>query len=438
MSGRRVMFAATVLAMVGAGCSPGAEERAADDVAAKEVDSLSTRTPSLALSEPLTVLPEGGLNPTVVVDAASSAVYAAWAQEVPHAKGAAHEEEASQDDSHGDPVLQVVVARSQDGGKTFADPVVASPATERVMSSTVAPTQLAVDSKGRVLVLYGHDVAGADPAVFEYGRTVLHLVASDDGAKAFGSPVEVGAEAVEGAFTTMGMHNLFVAPDDDVYVTWLDDREQIAAAIAAKGKPASKEGHGADEEPPVHLRMARSDDGGRSFARSVLVTKPTCACCGTKTAQGKDTALFASTRSDWKELKESYDSVRDPFLSVSKDDGITWAEPTKIHDDGFKISGCPDISAGLAVDSQGRLHAAWYTGTEREPGPGVYYAVSDDQGASFSKPLALLTDAWVPYGDVKLSIDGSDNAWVAFEDRRGDDDQIRLVRIAPDGTAEVS
>ncbi|MGH9024030.1 MAG: hypothetical protein ACRDV9_13195 [Acidimicrobiia bacterium] len=65
---------------------------------------------------------------------------------------------------------------------------------------------------------------------------------------------------------------------------------------------------------------------------------------------------FATTRSDWKELKESKDAVRDPFLSISTDAGTTWSEATKIHDDGFKISGCPDISAGLAVvsDTKGR------------------------------------------------------------------------------------
>ncbi len=49
---------------------------------------------------------------------------------------------------------------------------------------------------------------------------------------------------------------------------------------------------------------------------------------------------------------------------------------------------------------------------------GSYYAVSEDGGRHFSKPLALLTDAWVPYADVQLALDGRGNAWVAFEDRR--------------------
>ena len=99
--------------------------------------------------------------------------------------------------------------------------------------------------------------------------------------------------------------------------------------------------------------------------------------------------------------------------------------------DRFKISGCPDISPGLAVDSRGRLHAAWYTGSERHPG--VFYARSEDEGKGFSEPIALLSDDWIPYGDVKLALDTRDNAWVAFEDRRGDEDLIQVAMIAPDG-----
>ncbi len=153
-------------------------------------------------------------------------------------------------------------------------------------------------------------------------------------------------------------------------------------------------------------------------------------------AQGRDGPLFATTRSAFLELKDSYDAVRDPILSVSADDGATWSEATKISDDKFKISACPDVTAGLAVDSAGRMHAAWYTGTEAHPG--VFYATSDDDGKTFTKPATLLAGDWVPYGDVKLAIDGDDHAWVAFEDRREDQDQIRLVRLDPEGRAAFS
>ncbi|MGH8650776.1 MAG: hypothetical protein ACREYE_00730 [Gammaproteobacteria bacterium] len=144
-----------------------------------------------------------------------------------------------------------------------------------------------------------------------------------------------------------------------------------------------------------------------------------------------DGPLYATTRGQSMELKDSVDAVRDHFVAVSRDGGTNWSAPVKFHDDRFKISGCLDITPGLAVDSKGRLHAAWYTGTERHPG--VFYARSDDEGKGFSQPIALLSDDWIPYGDVKLALDTRDNAWVAFEDRRGNEDLIQVAMISADG-----
>ncbi len=380
------------------------------------VENAPAAAAPLVVSEARTLTPKGGRNPTVAVDHRSGAVYLAWAQEVPGP--------APKQGKKADPALQVRVARSDDGGRSFGLPVVANASEDRVGSGPVSPTQVAVGPKGQVYVLYSHHDPEFNPAGWEWGRSVLHLVRSEDG-KRFSAPVEIGAESVEGVQTSVGMLNLFAAPNGDLYASFLDLREYLAYRIA-NGKEPPK-----DQDPPHQLRVARSTDGGRSFGRSTLVSKPTCGCCGTKVAQGTDGPLYATTRGQSKELKGSYDAVRDHFVAVSRDGGTSWSEPVKFHDDRFKISGCPDITPGLAVDSKGRLHAAWYTGTERHPG--VFYARSDDEGKSFSKAIALLRDDWIPYGDVKLALDTRDNAWVAFEDRRGDEDLIQVAMIAPDG-----
>ncbi|MGH8548688.1 MAG: redoxin domain-containing protein [Methylococcales bacterium] len=258
------------------------------------------------------------------------------------------------------------------------------------------------------------------------GRNQLRLARSGDGGKSFIAPVDIATEAIEGAMGSPGMINLFVAGNGDLYASWLDYREFFSYLITNKKEPPKE--HPLD----THLRVARSSDGGLSFAASTLVTKPVCGCCGTKVAQGQGGPLYASTRAAWPELKGSVDAVRDMIVSASQDHGASWSKPVKVHDDRFKISGCPDVAPGLSVDSKGRLHAAWYTGTEGRPG--IYYAVSSDHGESFSEPLALLTDEWVPYADVKLALDSHDNAGVAFEDRRGETDLIHLVRVTPSGT----
>ncbi len=391
----------------------------AGGTAVPAVENAPPAAAPLVVSEARTLAREGGRNPTVASDRRSGTVYLAWAQEVPRPA------KKDKDGKKADPWLEVRVARSDDGGRSFGPPVVVSSPGDRVKSYTVSPTQVAVGPKGEVYVLYGHNDPAFKPPGWEWGRSVLRLVRSEDGGKRFSAPVEIGAESVEGVQTSPSMLHLFAAPNGDLYASFLDGREYLAYWMA-NGKEPPK-----DLELPTQLRVARSTDGGRSFGRSTLVSKPVCGCCGTKVAQGIDGPLYATTRGQSQELKGSVDAVRDHFVAVSRDGGLNWSEPVKFHDDRFKISGCPDISPGLAVDSKGRLHAAWYTGTERHPG--VFYARSDDEGKTFSQPLALLSDDWIPYGDVKLALDARDNAWVAFEDRRGDEDLIQVAMIAADG-----
>jgi hypothetical protein len=414
-----LMFVTTSLLVAACGDGGGgqtSEAQPAQTAAGRVV--APAKLAGLSLADPEVVVPAGARNPTVALDRASGTLYLAFAREIP---GPDPDE----------PVLQAVVARSTDQGRTFSEPVVVNDPTERVDTSVVSPTHVAVGPGGEVYVLYQHNV---DSEYDEYGLSYLRLARSEDRGATFSAPAAIAGPDVEGVTTTMSMASLFVAPDSDLFISFIDDREELAARIAGMPEP---DAHDHDAVPPaVHLRMARSGDGGRTWGASVLVAKPMCACCGTRMAQGGDGPLFATTRSAFLELKDSYDAVRDPILSASTDDGATWSEARKIHDDNFKISACPDVTAGLAVDSTGRLHAAWYTGTEAHPG--VFYAVSDDDGKTFTKPSTLLTGEWVPYGDVKLAIDGDDHAWVAFEDRRADQDQIRLVRMDPQGRAAFS
>lgn len=410
--------AAMLAILLAAGCASDPSERTESAAAAS--------APLLKLSKPHQLAPEDGSNPTTAVDPRSGAVYIAWGQEVPGT--------ATDPGKRADPVVQVLVARSDDKGLSFGPPIRANALGDRAQSSTVSPPQVAVGRQGDVFVLYEHH----GPAPGDWyggegwyaGRSLLRLARSQDKGETFSAPIEIGGEAVEGERTTIDMLNLFAAPDGDVFVSWLDFRETMVYLIAHQKPPPP------DERTATQLRVARSTDGGRSFNRSVLVSKPTCECCGTRVAQGSSGPLYATTRGASRELKGSYDAVRDHFVSASHDDGASWSDPVKFHDDRFKVSSCPDITAGLAVDSKGRVHAAWYTGTERNPG--VQYARSDDQGKSFSAPLALLTDEWIPYADVKLAIDATDHAWVAFEDRRGEQDVIQLSRISPDGKLSLS
>lgn len=181
------------------------------------------------------------------------------------------------------------------------------------------------------------------------------------------------------------------------------------------------------------MRVARAGARDLRFGPSVLVGDSASERSRISIVADVHGMLYTAWRSKLDQFKGSYDSVRDILVAVSTDGGTTWSKPVKVHDDRFKAGDCPEQTIGIGIDAKGRLQVAWYTGTGVRPG--VYYAASDDRGKSFSKPLALLTDTWVPYADVKLAVDGDDAAWVAFEARRDDRaEQVTVVRIDRQGS----
>jgi len=121
-----------------------------------------------------------------------------------------------------------------------------------------------------------------------------------------------------------------------VYLAWAQDPGTV---------PQGKDGKKAD--PRLEVRVARSDDGGRSFAPPVMASSP-----------------------------------------------------------GDRVESSTVNPPQVAVGPKG--------------------------------PITLLSDDWIPYGDVKLALDTRDNAWVAFEDRRGEEDLIQVARIAPGGRATLA
>jgi hypothetical protein len=373
---------------------------------------------AISLSEPYTVRSGGARDATVAFDSGSGRAYIAWAQEVPptaKAKKAQHTEQR----------LVVLLARSADGGKTFDEPSTVSVPTDRVTTAAVSAAKVQVGPKGEVYVMYPHQ----DPTFKILGMNVreqVRFVRSLDGARTFEAPIEIGSIASEGVATSLGMINLFASPDGTLYASWLDTRATFAYAARHHEWPGLR-------QYSSQLRVARSVDGGRGFERSVIAAAPTCVCCGTHVAQGSAGPVYASTRGiEWPDPGEEAESVRDIIVAHSDDHGLTWSAAGKIHDDGFRINTCPDVTAGLAVDSSQRLHAAWYTGSEK--GPGMYYAISSDQGRSFTAPVPLLPEGSTPYGGVKLALDSQDNAWIALESRQDDSTTIHLLRIGHDGT----
>jgi hypothetical protein len=110
------------------------------------------------------------------------------------------------------------------------------------------------------------------------------------------------------------------------------------------------------------------------------------------------------------------------------------------------MNGCPDAGPGMAFDDSGQLHIAWFTGSETgENGQGFYYASSDDQAKTFSRPVPihLLSEQWIPPTTQYLATDAYDNSWIVFVNSEGLEksptyEDGNIVRNGPFATGEIT
>lgn len=298
-----------------------------------------------------------------------------------------------------------------------------------------APAQVAVGPDGTVFVAWivQRRIEGR-----RFPSSDIRFARSQDGGRTFSPPIAVHDDP--GFPTSHHFHNLTVAADGTVYVSWLDaterDRSMGERATRADAAQADASHHGhshhgaeatsSDEAlPGTELRVARSIDGGASFEAPFVVARGTCQCCRTALATDKAGGLYVA----WRHLFS--DDQRDIAVARSMDAGRSFTPPVRVHHDGWQIGGCPHTGPALAVDADGRVHVAWYTGA---PGKtGVYHASSSDGGATFAPARALATN--LPIAQVSACADGR-AVRLAWEDPLARTVEVR--RINRNGIAGIA
>ena len=194
--------------------------------------------------------------------------------------------------------------------------------------------------------------------------TDLRLARSEDGGKSFLSPVTVNDDPLP---VSHGFESLTAGSDGVVYAAWLDGRDKEKGDASGSG-----------------VFFARSMDGGKTFGKNLKVDGMACPCCRTAMAAAPDGGLLVS----WRKVFEG--DVRDMVVARSMDRGKTFLSPSLVHKDGWVFPACPHRPPSIGFDREGRLYETWYTeGTDEQPR--VLFAVSDDDGKTFSSPISLHT-----------------------------------------------
>lgn len=167
-------------------------------------------------------------------------------------------------------------------------------------------------------------------------------------------------------------------------VVWLDGRNMTGS-------------HG-DHGGGMTLRSALVSPEGELLKRRV-VDELVCDCCQTDAVATQDGPLVVYRNRTEEEIRD---------IQAVRADGDDWGEPVAVHEDGWKIAGCP--VNGPAVSTDGRqVDVAWFTAAKE---PEVRFARSFDGGATWTEPATIegrLGQEKPPWGrvDVVTLDDGS-------------------------------
>jgi hypothetical protein len=259
-----------------------------------------------------------------------------------------------------DAATDVYAAFSRDGGASFGAPTRVNdvPGDARVSGEQAPRVAL-----GRgVQVVWG---ARRD------GAAVIRTAATRPGEQTFAPARTVHAGNLTGG---RGWASLAKGRDGAAHVVWLDGRgDGPAAAPGPAGAAPSHKGMRQDI-----FQAVWRPDGTHDEAR---LATDVCFCCKTAVAAGPDGSVYAA----WRHIFPP--NLRDMAVARSTDGGRTFAAPVRVSQDGWAIDACPDDGPSIAVDARGVLHIAWPTMAGE--GKGIFYSYSADGGRTFAPRLRV-------------------------------------------------
>ena len=257
------------------------------------------------------------------------------------------------DQREGEPA-RVWLAVSTNGGRRFRKPIrMPAGAGDQLHPSVAA-------DGGEVVVTWQEfDSPGNDDA----GR--IELARFAPGGRAIGKPVRVDDGNISGKWLPA-----VALSGGKAVVAWIDERDR-----------------GPDGEPLEHVYAARQSDTGAGFGPSVRVDAG--APVALALHDDNKWAPAIATAGDrvfvaWADFRNYNWEI---FGARSVDGGRTWSRNVRIDDylAGERLNERPTVAFG----ANGTVHAAWADLRAVEPDTNIFYARSDDFGATFGAARRL-------------------------------------------------
>lgn len=151
----------------------------------------------------------------------------------------------------------------------------------------------------------------------------IRLVRSTDRGRSWSTPLSPHRD---GTKTQHGFVSMVAEGDDRVLISWLDGR--LAETIENAATAHDDHDH---ESAPMTLRSAVVDRAGK-LSDEFEIDERTCSCCQTDMSRWGQTSLIAYR-------DRSQEEIRD--ISVAQKSSTGWSLPRRLHEDHWKIEGCP-------------------------------------------------------------------------------------------------
>ena len=189
------------------------------------------------------------------------------------------------------------------------------------------------------------------------------------------------------------------------YITWLDGRNTIEKGFEG-------------QHNPMTIRFAEVTNSG-DVVNEIELDSATCDCCQTSiTSTNKGPVVVYRDRSE--------EEVRDIYI-IRKINGV-WEAPYPVHNDGWKINGCP-VNGPKVASNLNNLAVSRFTVSEGRPI--VNLSFSKTNGEYFDTPIKINDlDAT---GRVDVLFLNKKDVLVSYIE--GDDDGtfLRIKKVSIDG-----
>lgn len=211
----------------------------------------------------------------------------------------------------------------------------------------------------------------------------------------------------DGVLAEHGFLSFFPMASDKTGMVWLDGRNM-------KPTPGDQL-----HEIGAMALYATSLSAGGTLGREILLDGRVCECCPTSAISWGNTTLIAYR-------DRSEEEVRD--IHVVRHERGHWGDPVVVHEDGWKIPGCPVNGPALAGEGS-NLAVAWYTAPRGAAQVNV--AFSSDGGRSFENPIRV--DSGAPLGRVDLEwLNGE--AVVSWVEFGADTGEVMIRKVSKSGS----